>query len=78
MTIRTAYRAPNERQREGEGTMPRRIVRTIFGAAAAGAVIAALVLTTAGAAHGATGRQLQHLPARRPLIRLLTITKYGR
>jgi hypothetical protein len=40
----------------GEGTMPRRIVRTIFGTAAAGAVIAALVLTTAGAAHATTGR----------------------
>jgi hypothetical protein len=36
--------------------MSRRIVRTIFGTAAAGAVIAALGLTTAGTAHAATGR----------------------
>jgi hypothetical protein len=56
MDIRMACRALNERQRTREGIMSRRIVRTIFGTAAAGAVIAALGLTTAGTAHAATGR----------------------
>jgi hypothetical protein len=56
MDIRMACQALNQRQRTREGIMSRRIARTIFGTAAAGAVIAALGLTTAGAAHAATGR----------------------
>jgi hypothetical protein len=44
--------------------MPRRIVRTILGAAAAGAVIAAFGLT-AGTAHAATGR-VQVIPKMLP------------
>jgi hypothetical protein len=56
MDIRMACRALNKRQRTREGIMSRRIVRTIFGTAAAGAVIAASGLTTAGTAHAATQR----------------------
>src|SRR3974390_2084524 len=56
MVIPIAYRASNERRRAGEGTIPRRIVRTIFRAGAASAVIATFGLTTAGTAHAATGR----------------------
>src|ERR1700749_3664648 len=56
MVINMACRALNERQRAREGTMSGRIVRTIFGTAAAAAVITTFGLTTAGSAHAATGR----------------------
>jgi hypothetical protein len=51
-----ACRALNERQKAREGTTPRRIVRTIFSTAAAGAVIAASGVAAAGTAHAATER----------------------
>ena len=55
MVINMACGALNERQRAREGTMSRRIVRTIFGTAAAAAVITTFGLTMAGTAHAATG-----------------------
>src|SRR5215470_15341234 len=51
---RMGGRALNERRRAREGTMSRRTTRAIFGAAAAGAIIATLGLTAAGPADAAT------------------------